>query len=488
MNIVLVSSEVDPLAKTGGLADVASSLAVALHRAKDSVSIVMPFYRSIDTQKYNVRDTGVRVQVPLDGTLHEGTIWQHRYRGVPIYLLGNPAFYDREGLYGADGSDYPDNALRFAFLSRGALEVAKALDLHPDAFHVNDWQSALLPVYRKLLYHDDAILGRAGVVLTLHNLAYQGNFDRDFVPRMGLPWDAFTMDGLEFYGNMSFLKGGVVFSDILSTVSPTYAGEIQTSKAGAGLEGLLSKRSHELYGILNGIDTSVWNPGKDTAIFASYSRGKPDGKAVNKKRLQKKLGLRVSSRTPLFAAIARLDPQKGFDLLLEATPSMLADGAQLVLLGTGERRYLDGFAKLQAAFPDRLSLNEGFQPELGRQIYAGADLFLMPSRYEPCGLGQMIALRYGTVPVVRRTGGLADTIIDLDREPERGNGFVFDDYRPSALLDATRRAMVRFRDEKSWRALVRRAMAADFSWKKASGRYQELYALAAEKARRGKPE
>jgi starch synthase len=483
MNIVLVSPEVEPLAKTGGLADVAAALAVALHRSKHNVSVIMPFYGVIDSEKLEIRDTGREVAVPLDRSLHTGRLWQYRYEGVSIYLIQNREFYDREGLYNVGGSDYPDNALRFAFFSRAALEAAHVLDLRPDVFHVNDWQSALLPVYKRLFYRDDPALRDAGVLLSIHNMVYQGIFDRGQLRRLHLPRDIFHMDGLEFFGQINFLKGGLVFSDLLSTVSPTYAREIQTLQAGAGLEGLLHERADELFGILNGIDTSVWNPAKDEALFAAYTLDKPAGKAINKSRLQEALGLEVSASAPLCGSVARLDPQKGFDLLLEATPPLLASGAQLVLLGSGQRRYIEDFRNLQTKFPGRLSLNEGFQPELARRIYAGADLFLMPSRYEPCGLGQMIALRYGTIPVVRRTGGLADSIIDFDQDSERGNGFVFEAYESTALAEALKRAGARFRDRKAWRSLVRRAMKADFSWKNAAGRYLEIYALAKKKAR-----
>jgi len=483
MNIVLVSSEVEPLAKTGGLADVAASLSVALRRAKQNVSVVMPFYRSIDTKTFAVHDTGLEVEVPLDRSTYKGRIWRFRLGDVPVYLLKNQDLYDREGLYGEGDADYPDNALRFAFLSRAALEAARVLDLQPDVFHINDWQSALLPVYKHLYYREEPSLGRAGVLLSIHNMAYQGVFDRSQLPRLHLPQDVFHVGGLEFFDQINLLKGGLVYADLLSTVSPSYAKEIQTPEAGAGLEGVLHHRAGELFGILNGIDTRIWNPGRDKEIFTNYSMSRPRGKRTNKIELQKSLDLKVDTRVPLAAVIARLDPQKGFDLLLEAAPKLLAAGGQLTLLGSGQRRYLRDFAKLQERFRGQVSLNEGFDQELARRIYAGADLFLMPSRYEPCGLGQMIAMRYGTIPVVRRTGGLADTVIDFDRDEELGNGFVFDAFEATALVDAIMRAMARFDDRRVWPALVRRAMKTDFSWKTACQRYLDVYVLAMKKAR-----
>ena len=291
------------------------------------------------------------------------------------------------------------------------------------------------------------------------------------------------MDGLEFFGQLNLLKGGLVYADLLPTVSPTYAKEIQTPEAGAGLEGVLHHRAGELFGILNGIDTTIWNPGRDKKIFANYTLSKPRGKSSNKSELQKSLDLKVDAKAPLAAVIARLDPQKGFDLLLEAAPKLLEAGGQLALLGSGQRLYLKDFAKLQERFRGQVSLNEGFDQELARRIYAGADLFLMPSRYEPCGLGQMIAMRYGTIPVVRRTGGLADTVIDFDDDEQMGNGFVFEAFEATALVDATMRAMARFGDRRVWPALIRRAMKADFSWKTACQRYLDVYALAMKKAR-----
>ena len=482
MNIVFVSSELDPLAKTGGLADVVASLSLALRRLKHRVSIIMPFYAGLAASGVEIHDTGFAVRVPLDGRVREGSVWRTTLNGVPVYLLRDPGLYDRDGLYGTATGDYPDNALRFGFLSRAALEIAETARLKPDVFHIHDWQTSLLPVYRNQYYRDRPSIGRAGVVLTIHNLAYQGLFPPEALAALDLPATIFHLDGLEFYGHVNFLKGGIVFSDKISTVSPTYAREIQTRELGAGLDGLLRHRSADLVGILNGIDTSLWSPGTDKALPAHFTASKLAGKAENKRALQQSLGLEVSEAAPLVAAIGRLDPQKGFDLILAATPRLLREGAQLVLLGAGAQQYLDAFGALRRDFPRQLSINQGFQPDLGRRIYAGADIFLMPSRYEPCGLGQLLALRYGTIPVVRRTGGLADTVQDFDEDPENGRGFVFEAFEAQALREALDRALARFRDTRTWRNLMQRAMRADFSWKSSANAYLELYESAKRRA------
>ena len=379
----------------------------------------------------------------------------------------------------------PTMRFRFAFLSRAALEAVKVLGIQPDLFHIHDWQTALLPLYRKVFYRDNALLDKAAVVMTIHNLAYQGTFDKGVVPRLGLPWDVFQIEGLEFHGKVNLLKGGLLYSDFLTTVSPTYAKEIQTPELGAGLYGLLRSRSSDLAGILNGIDTSLWNPASDEMLFDNFDTEDLTGKAVNKRKLQEKLGLEPSESAPLFGCVARLDPQKGFDLVLEIAPQMLKEGAQLAILGSGWEEYVRGFRKLEKEYPKQLSMTEGFQAELAPKIYAGSDFFLMPSRFEPCGLGQMIALRYGTLPVVRRTGGLADTIIDLDENPVEGNGLSFERYKAAELQKTIRRAHAHFADKHAWQKLVERAMRADFSWTRSIDPYLEVYERALQKARGG---
>ncbi len=480
MNILFVSPEVEPLAKVGGLADVAGSLPLALHRLGENVSTIMPFYGSIDRRRYPVEDTGVKIQVWIDGRSREGKVWKHEIQGMPVYLVSSREFFDRQGIYGTPDGEYPDNPLRFAFFSRAVLEVAKGLDLRPQVIHANDWPTALVPVFRELFYREDPAVGGAAVVLSIHNLAYQGVFDAEVLPRIGLPWEVFHVGGLEFWGRVNFLKGGLIYSEMLSTVSPTYAEEIRSKENGAGLEGVLGKRADDIVGILNGIDTNLWNPAQDETLWAPYTSHYLGGKIINKRCLQEKLGLEVSPATPLMGMVGRLDPQKGLDLILEVAPSVLEAGAQMAILGAGRREYILDLQALAERFPGRLSFSEGFQADLAPQIYGGADLFLMPSRYEPCGLGQMIALRYGTVPVVRRTGGLADTVVDIHKR--NGNGFVFDAYRPEAFESACRRAMEHYRDGEAWGKLVRRGMGQDFSWDRSSEGYRELYARTVDKS------
>lgn len=469
MKIVFVSSELAPLAKVGGLADVAASLPRALQRLGHEIVVIVPRYGSIDGERYRLRASSVTFEVPMDGALRSASLAKARVNGVTTYLVESPEYFDGRGVYGTDGADYADNAFRFAFFTRAALAASRALELDPDVYHVNDWQTALLPIYQG---PDPAV----PTVLTVHNLAYQGIFPREWLVRLNLAPELFHIDGLEFYGRLSFLKGGLMAADQLTTVSPSYAREIQTEELGAGLEGVVRSRGARLTGILNGIEPRDWHPAKDPALVAGYASTRLAGKLRGKHALQRELGLRASPRTPLLAAIGRLDPQKGFDVLLEAAPGLLSSGrAELAVLGSGNDALLDAFRRLEARFPGAVSVNRGFQDALGRRIYAGADLFLMPSRYEPCGLGQMIALRYGTLPVVRATGGLADTIRDLDADPDGGNGFSFDAYSAAALTAAVERALRHYDDEKKWTRWVRRAMRQDFSWKRSAADYVRVY-------------
>jgi len=433
---------------------------------------MVPRYGAIDGDRYRLRPSPVTVAVPMDGALRRATLAKARVNGVTTYLVESAEYFDGRGVYGDNGTDYADSAFRFAFFTRAVLAASKALELDPDIYHVNDWQTALLPIYQSTVPPVPIV----PTVLTVHNLAYQGVFPSEWLSRLDLPRELFHIDGLEFYGQLSFLKGGLLTADRLTTVSPSYAREIQTEALGAGLEGVVRSRASRLSGILNGIDPGDWHPGKDEALVAPFSSTRLAGKLLGKQALQQELGLRASARTPLLAAIGRLDPQKGFDVLLEAAPALLSSGrAQLAGLGSGNEELLDAFRRLAVRFPHAVSVNHGFQDALGRRIYAGADLFLMPSRYEPCGLGQMIALRYGTLPVVRATGGLADTIRDLDVDPDGGNGFSFDEYSAAALTAAVRRALRHYVDEKKWALWVRRAMRQDFSWKRSAADYVHVY-------------
>ncbi|HZP38001.1 MAG TPA: glycogen synthase GlgA [Methylomirabilota bacterium] len=492
LRILLVASEVAPFAKTGGLADVAGALPRALASLGHDVRIMMPKYRGVEFHTTDSRVVVPRVQVPLGDRVAEGALLEaHGTSGVPLYLLEHDHYYDRDGLYGTADGDYWDNCERFIFFDRGTLEGLAALQTArpgvawvPQIIHANDWQTGLIPVYLRTLYRDHPLLGGLPTLFTIHNLAYQGVFWHYDMPMTGLGWDLFTPAGIEYYGKLNFLKGALVFSDLLTTVSRTYAREIRTSAFGNGLEGVLEERSQDLHGVVNGIDYEVWNPEKDPAIAHPFSADDPEPKAICREALRREAGL-ADGPGPIVGVVTRLADQKGMDLVLAALPGLLEIGCQLVVLGSGDAPLEDGFRAAAAAHPGQVAARIGYDDELSRRIYAGSDLFLMPSRYEPCGLGQLIALRYGGAPVVRRTGGLADTVVEFDPARKTGTGFVFDAFTPEALLTAVRRAASIYRQPVLWKALVRNAMTQDFSWDASAREYVTLYRKAL-KARSGR--
>jgi len=485
LRILFMASEVDPFAKTGGLADVAASLPSALLALGHDVRILMPKYRGVeDAHGAALRLVVPPFAVPLGDREVEGALYEGRTASaVPVYFLAQDRYYDRESLYGTADGDYWDNCERFIFFCRGGLEAmarlgeAGALSWWPQVIHANDWETGLVPVYLRTVYRDHPRLGSIATLFTIHNLAYQGVFWHYDMPMTGLGWDLFTPAGMEFYGKLNFLKGGLVFSDLLTTVSRTYAREIRTAAFGAGLEGALEERSQDLHGVINGIDYALWNPGKDPDIAKSYSAEDPGGKAVCAEALRAELGLDAGPE-PLIGMVTRLVEQKGLDLVVEALPGILAAGCRLVLLGSGDATLEAAFTAAARQHPGQVAVRIGYEAGLARRIYAGADCFLMPSRYEPCGLGQLIALRYGTAPVVRRTGGLADTVTEFDPARRSGTGFMFDAFAVEALLDAVRRAASAYRQPALWRALVRNAMAEDFSWEASAREYITLYGKA----------
>lgn len=478
MKILLAASEVAPFAKTGGLADVAGSLPGELHRLGHDVRIFMPLYRTVREKGFELQPLDVEPAVEIAGEMRRGRLWQGRLNDIPVYFLQQDHYFDRQGLYGTPQGDFPDNAERFGFLARALLAALPQLDFRPDVLHLNDWQTGLVPVLLRSELAENAFYAGTGTLLTIHNLGYQGLFPVAAAQELGLDPGLLTIDGLEYYGQMSFLKGGVVFADAVNTVSETYCLEIQTPEMGHGFEGILRARSETLFGVLNGIDDRAWDPRHDPVLAASYSADDPGGKAVNKRLLQKELGLRDDPDVPLLAMVTRLATQKGLDLVEQAWKKMLSRRLQIVLLGAGDQHYMDHFAALRDVCPERVSINLSFDDALARHIYAGSDLFLMPSHYEPCGLGQLIALRYGSVPLVRKTGGLADTVFDPAEEPRRANGFCFREGTAAALLAALDRALALYGDAPAWQRLVRAGMSQDFSWQRSAGRYLELYALA----------
>ena len=474
MEILFVASEVAPFSKTGGLGDVAGALPRALAARGLAVSIVTPRYGSVDPVRHGL----VRSVLSLSVRGERAEVWV-KEGAPPVYLLEHERFFaSRRGLYDEGGREYADNAERFAFLARVALALPGALGLHPRILHLNDWQTGLCPFLLRNEHARDPALAGARTVFTIHNLAYQGIFPKQVVPVLGLPWDVFRYEAMEFHDQLNFLKAGLVFADGLTTVSPTYAREITTHEGGAGLDALLRHRARDLHGILNGIDVEAWDPARDVHLPAHYSAADLRGKAACKAALQRELGLPVRPDVPIVGMVGRLAEQKGFDLVVAALDELLAWDVQLVLLGSGRRDWEVTFSRAAAARRDRLAVRIGFDEALAHRIEAGADVFLMPSRYEPCGLNQMYSLRYGTVPVVRAVGGLEDTVEDYDGW-NRGTGFKFGDYHPHAMIVAVRRAVEAFRDRRAWRGIMLRGMAQDFSWDRSARSYEALYSALA---------
>lgn len=468
IRILLASSEVAPFAKTGGLADVAGSLPVALEELGIDARIIMPKYSSI-----KVEGDEARIGNPVrHSSKHSAETISN---GVKIYFVKNDAYFKRPNLYGDKFGDYKDNLDRFSFFSREILERCKREDFRPDIIHCNDWQTALVPVYLNTIYKYDSFFSATRTLFTIHNMAYQGLFPKDEFPKTGLDWELFNIDYFEFYDRVNLMKGGLVYSDAISTVSPTYAKEILTKEFGCGLEGVLKRRQDSLYGILNGIDYGAWNPQIDPKIFKNYSAGNIEDKYANKEALQKEIGLKIDRAIPLIGLISRLADQKGLDLVAKIIGSLLNMKLEFILLGTGEHKYHVLFEKIAKKHPKDASINLKFDAVLAQKIYAGCDFFLMPSMYEPCGLGQMISFRYGTIPIVRETGGLKDSVREFDPKRGTGNGFTFKAYAHEDLLDAIKKALSAYKDKERWIELIKNVMALDYSWKSSAKEYVKLY-------------
>lgn len=482
MKILFAASEMVPFSKTGGLADVAGALTKALSELGHEVSAVVPFYRATEEKGFDIEEMDCVFSIPISDREEYGEVFRTvTDAGVTVYFIGKAAYYGREELYGTPKGAYHDNAERFIFFSKAVIELCKRLDLSPDIIHCNDWQTGLVPIYVKSLSKDDPLFRDTGTFFTIHNIAYQGLFWHLDMHLTNLPWDIFTPDGIEFFGKINLLKAGIVGADALSTVSPKYAEEIQTAELGCKLEGILGKRSDRLFGVLNGVDYDEWNPQTDEYIAANYGPEDLSGKIACKADLLREFGLPDSDDVPLLGVVSRLADQKGFDILAPAMDEIIAQGYRLVLLGTGEERYHKLFEEMAGKYPDRVGVKLTFSNELAHKIEAGADIFLMPSRYEPCGLNQMYSLKYGTVPLVRATGGLEDTIVDYADSPSTsGNGFKFVEYSSSALLDKLRRARGFYADKDQWNRIMLNGMACDFSWGASAKRYVELYGKAIE--------
>jgi starch synthase len=472
LHVAFVTSEMAPFMKTGGLADVSAALPKALGRLGHRVTVVLPRYGPIGFPAGEFRGS---VHVPVD-TVHRSAGFYRRALGedVEVVFIEHPAFFDRPFPYGVGNDDYADNRLRFAFLSRSALEYFRSRGERPDVFHAHDWQAGLVPVYLKVFYWDDPTLYRSPTLFTIHNIAYQGNFGADTARLLGLP-DNVAGGALEYHGGLSYLKGGVMFSELVNTVSPTYAREIQSPEFGYGFHGILRSRAGDLLGVLNGVDYEEWDPQVDPHIAANYSADDLSGKARCKVDLLRAFGLPGKPDLPLVGITSRLVYQKGFDVVVDAWYDLLQRPMRMVVLGTGERGVEDGFRALAERAPDRFAVRTAYDAVLAHKIEAGADMFLMPSRFEPCGLTQMYSLRYGTVPIVRSTGGLADTVEPWDEGTGQGTGFRFDTPDGTGLMWAIDRALAVYRDKKAWTKLMRAGMARDYSWQRSAGQYVDLY-------------
>ena len=471
VSILMVGSEALPFSKTGGLADVLGALPLALGKLGHRVTLVTPRYRHVQAQ-----GTTRTIQVGGVGAASTRLIEQPLAENVKAVLVDRPELYDRESLYGA-GGDYPDNPRRFAFLCRAALEYALQSGESFDILHAHDWQAGLAPVYLRTLYAGEPRLSGMTTIFTIHNLAYQGNFPPDWLAPLELGPEMLSMDALEFWGQISLLKGGIVFSDSITTVSPTYAREIQTKEYGSGFDGVLATRAADLHGILNGIDTDRWDPRRDPFLPEPYDERSVEKKDAAKRALVELLrpGMpfeRLSG--PLVGIVSRLVDQKGFDLIAELAPTLPGFGS-FAVLGAGDPRYEALLRELAAVHPDRFVVKIGFDESLAHLIEGAADMFLMPSRFEPCGLNQMYSMRYGTVPVVRATGGLDDTVTDYNDAAGTGNGFKFEPYTPAALLGALERAKTVFANPSNWKKLQLAGMRQDFSWDRSAREYVKLY-------------
>jgi starch synthase len=484
LKILFVTSEAAPFAKTGGLGDVSAALPRALKARGLDVRVVMPLYAGFDWNALERLEGPVRVPTWW-GVARGGIRLGHLPRSdVPVYFLEYHRYFDRPYPYGPPGDGYADNLERFAFLSRGALELCKAIGFQPDVINANDWQTALAPVYANTVEWARPLHGAASV-FSIHNMAYQGVTDGGAMFVTGLGQEHYNPSEFEHFGALNLMKAAIRHATLLTTVSPTYAREIQTSEYGCGLDGPLRERAADLVGIRNGIDTAEWDPEADTLLASRFSAAKPAGKAACKAALQAEAGLPVDPKIPLFAAVGRMVPQKGFDVLAHALDRILDLGAQVVLLGKGEREAEHYFASVSARRPDRFRAWIGFDEPRAHRIEAGADFFLMPSRFEPCGLNQMFSQRYGTLPIVRATGGLVDTVQQYDERTGEGTGFLFGDLTPAALANTVGWAVSTWYDRPAHvEAMRRRAMARDFSWDGAAAEYERAY-LRAYRMRRG---
>lgn len=477
LKVLFVASEAVPFVKTGGLADVAGSLPKELKAQGVDIRMVMPKYNNIPEEYKSEMELLHTTEVKVGWRKQYCGIEFLEYEGIPIYFIDNEQYFKRSGLYG-----YDDDDERFSFFSRAVLDMLPQVDFIPDILHCNDWHTGLVSLFLKLEHSQNQLYQKIRTIYTIHNLKYQGVFPKESIEDvLGIDWKYFNNGDLEFFDAVNFMKGGIVYSDCITTVSQTYAKEIQYEYFGENLDGLLRSRADALSGIVNGIDYDEYNPASDQYLFQCYDSESIAKKANNKERLQEQLGLRVRRDVPMIALISRLVAPKGLELLVRIMDELLTyEDIQLVVLGTGDKQYEDWFRGLEWRHPTKVSVNILFNNELAHRLYAASDIFLMPSQYEPCGIGQMIALHYGSIPVVRETGGLKDTVEPYNKYEKTGNGFTFANYNAHELLYAIKKALGAYADSSIWNTIMKNAMSSDFSWKKSAAAYKELYTKLAE--------
>jgi len=486
VKILFAASEAVPFIKTGGLGEVVGALSSALKSAGQDERLILPKYRGIGKDIPPLTKLSLDLKISLGNEEFAIQVFESVFSPrLKAYLVDSPFHFDRDGIYGdPQGGEFSDNDRRFILLSQAALKITKAVGFRPDIIHTHDWQTGLVPVFLSTQYQNDPFFKSCASVFTIHNIAYQGIFSKDTLGTAHLSWTEFTPDKLEFYDQVNFLTAGLAYAQVISTVSPTYAKETQQEAFGVGLDGFLKHRANDYFGIINGLDTRYWNPQKDPFLARSYSSKKWAPRAECREDLQRTAGLELDRRAPLLGMVSRLDVQKGFDILLDILDDFMGEGCQAVFLGMGNPVYQAALRTLQRKYPGRMSVTTDFNEPLAHKIYGGSDIFLMPSRFEPCGLGQMIALRYGAVPVVTPTGGLKDTVAPVSTDGRAGVGFVADRTDTGAYRNVLERAVKLFREEPgTWKALVQRGMGLSFDWKNSVQRYLDLYQLAQSKKR-----
>ncbi|MHB0997134.1 MAG: glycogen synthase GlgA [Elusimicrobiales bacterium] len=482
MKILIAASEAFPFCKTGGLADVTGALAQVFAREPGAeVVLFLPRYRNVGGGAFSLKAAGGSFLIPVGGRIETATMSRVQWGKVAVYFIESPKYFDRPGMYRTPAGDYEDNDERFIFFSRAVLEGAKFIGFKPDVIHCHDWQAGLVPAYLRTIYRTDSFYAKTASVFTIHNIAYQGMFPKETLLKAGFSWLDFTPEKLEFYGGINFMKSGLVSADLITTVSPTYASEIQyRPEFGHGLEGVLKHRNSDLFGILNGIDEEIWDPATDTFLERGYElKSFQRGKAAAKNALQKELGLEENKDLILAGVVSRLDRQKGLDTLLRVAPDFV-NKMQFVVLGSGDPGLSDALAALAAANPRRVALRTGLDEALAHKIYGASDIFIMPSRFEPCGLSQMIAMRYGALPVVTRTGGLKDTVL-YNGEPKDSNGFAIDHADDDQLRSVLGHVVSLFGWRENWNMMVRNAMKGDYAWQKSAEAYLKLFNIAVQR-------